>query len=113
MSVDREHLAVYGICLLIAGILMWQWVFPRQYVPGKVAREPELPCKGEPIFVEYAYNYAPADPHECKVQCRDNRPRYIAYSNGLATQCGEPPNCFDWGEDQGVTCRPDAKTVVK
>lgn len=113
MSSDREHFAVYGLCLLIAGILMWQWVFPRQYVPGKVAREPELPCKGEPIFVEYAYNYAPADPHECKVQCRDNRPRFVAYSNGLATQCGEPPNCFDWGEDQGTTCKPEAKTAVK
>lgn len=113
MISSREHLAVYGTCLLIAGILTWQWAFPREYVPGKVAREPEQLCLGEPIFVHYAYNFAPGEPHECKVQCLKNRPRYIAYSNGLATQCGIPPNCFDWGEDQGVTCRLEAKTVVK
>lgn len=113
MFSDREHLAVYGVCLLIAGILLWQWVLPRQYTPGSVQKGPEQACSGEPIFVGYAYNYAPGEPHECKVQCLDNRPRYIAYSNGLATQCGTPPNCFDWGEDQGVTCIIEAKTAVK
>ncbi len=113
MFLGRDHLAVYGTCLLTAGILTWQLVFPKQYTPGSVQKRPEQVCLGEPIFVGYAYNYAPADPHECAVQCRDNRPRYIAYSNGLATQCGEPPNCFDWGEDQGATCKPEAKTAVK
>lgn len=109
----RDHLLVYSLCLLIVGILVWQWIFPRQYVPGSVPRQPESPCIGKAIIVDYAYNYAPADPHECKVQCGDNRPRHILYSNGLATQCGVPPNCFDWGEDQGVTCSPEAKTAVK
>lgn len=113
MSSDREHLVVYTFCLFIASILVLQWIFPRAYTPGSVQREPELPCIGEPIAVGYAYNYAPAEPYECKVQCLDNRQRYIAYTNGLATQCGTPPNCFDWGEDQGVTCTIEAKTAVK
>lgn len=112
-SFHREHLAVYGVCLLIAGILTWQWVFPRQYKPGSVQKGPEQACLGEPIFVDYVYNYGPVDPHECKPQCADGRRRYIAYSNDLATQCGEPPNCFDWGEDQGVTCKMEGKTAVK
>ena len=113
ISFNREHLAVYSVCLLIAGILALQWVFPKQYKPGSRQKEPEQSCQGEPIFVDYAYNYAPVDPHACKLQCADGRRRYIAYSNGLATQCGVPPNCFDWGEDQGVTCIPEAKTAVR
>lgn len=113
MSFHREHLAVYGACLFIAGVLAWQWIFPRKYSPGSSLREPEKACMGEPIFLDYAYNYAPAEPHECKPQCIDGRARYLSYSNGLATQCGVPPNCFDWGEDQGVTCKPEAKTTVK
>lgn len=113
MPSDREHLAVYGFCLLVAGILLVQWIFPREYKPGSIRKEPEVSCTGEPIVVDYAYAYAPAEPYECKVQCLDNRPRYIAYTNGLATQCGVPPNCFDWGEDQGVTCTVETKTAVK
>lgn len=111
MVSHSEHLVVYTFCFLVAGILLVQWMFPREYTPGSVPKEPELPCTGEPITVDYAYAYAPEAPYECKVQCLDNRPRYIAYTNGLATQCGTPPNCFDWGEDQGVTCTPEVKTV--
>ena len=73
--------------------------------PGDVVEEGD-PCIGDPINVDYDYNRQMLQPHECKVQCSDDRPRYILYTNGLATQCEDPPGCNDLGEDRGVTCVP-------
>ena len=67
--------------------------------------EPETTCVGTPISVTYAYA-GWSKPHECAVQCEDDKPRYILYSDGRATQCETPPGCNDWGEDKGVTCVP-------
>ncbi|TSC58064.1 MAG: hypothetical protein Greene041662_821 [Candidatus Peregrinibacteria bacterium Greene0416_62] len=70
---------------------------------GDIAQEGD-PCIGEPIVVDYAYDNRMLEPHACKIQCSDNKPRYIQYTNGLATQCETPPGCNDWGEDRRVTC---------
>lgn len=67
--------------------------------------EPATACIGEPIVVSYEYS-GWSKPHECAVQCKDDRPRYIVYTDGRATQCETPPGCNDWGEDKGVTCVP-------
>lgn len=71
------------------------------------------PCIGTPIIVDYAYGSRMLEPHECAVQCTDNQPRYIQYTNGLATQCETPPGCNDLGEDRGVTCTPPAMSTIE
>jgi hypothetical protein len=73
--------------------------------PSDTASEGD-PCIGEPIVVDYPYDYRMLEPHECKVQCSDQKPRYILYTNKMATQCETPPGCNDWGEDRRVTCTP-------
>lgn len=65
-----------------------------------------VPCIGSPIAVTYPFKGNPEGPWECRVQCDDRQPRYILYSNGIATQCDVPPACNDRGEDDGVTCEP-------
>src|SRR3990167_9081500 len=70
---------------------------------GDIDAEGE-PCMGEPIVVDYAYDYKIMEPHACKPQCVDGKQRYIAYTNGLATQCEMLPGCNDVGEDRRVTC---------
>lgn len=86
-------------------ILFVQALFP----PSAPVRDPEDlvagDCVGEPIEVPYAYTGSPVDPWSCQPQCEDDEPRYLLYTNGVATQCQEPPGCFDSGEDNGVTCR--------
>lgn len=73
--------------------------------PGDIAVEGD-PCVGEPIVVDYVYDYRMLEPHVCKIQCSDTKQRYIQYTNGIATQCETPPGCNDWGEDRRVTCVP-------
>ena len=85
-------------------ILLYQAVRTPK-VPEKAAQQLADDCKGDPIFVDYPYNYTVAQPHACKPQCADDKLRYVVYSNGLGTQCEIPPGCNDYGEDQGVTCR--------
>lgn len=70
---------------------------------GDIAQDGE-PCIGEPIEVDYAYDYKIMEPHACKPQCTDGKQRYILYTNGLATQCEMLPGCNDTGEDRRVTC---------
>lgn len=79
--------------------------------PGDIAQEGD-PCVGEPIVVDYAYDYAMLEPHACKIQCSDSKPRYIQYTNNMATQCETPPGCNDLGEDRRVTCIPPAEGVL-
>ena len=71
--------------------------------PGDIAQEGD-PCVGEPIVVDYAYDYRMLEPHACLPQCSDQKQRYIQYTNGIATQCETPPGCNDTGEDRKVTC---------
>lgn len=71
--------------------------------PGDIAASGD-PCTGKPINVDYAYDYKMLEPHACKIQCSDNKPRYILYTNSLATQCETPPGCNDTGEDRKITC---------
>ncbi|MCK5016192.1 MAG: hypothetical protein KAS32_03890 [Candidatus Peribacteraceae bacterium] len=75
--------------------------------PSSVPKDGEK-CMGKPIIVDYPYQGDMLDPHECNVQCEDddNNWRYIVYTNEKATQCEKPPLCSDWGEDNGVTCKP-------
>jgi len=85
-------------------------------------REPKVPppdvieeedCVGEAIVVDYDYQGGVNTPHECKIQCEDDEPRYILYANGMATQCEDPPGCIDAGEDDGITCTPPAAMSIE
>jgi hypothetical protein len=77
---------------------------------GDIAEDGD-PCTGEPIAVDYPYDNRMLEPHACKIQCSDQKPRYILYKNHIATQCETPPGCNDWGEDRRVTCIPPATTT--
>lgn len=68
--------------------------------------EPDKPCKGEAIVVDYPYEGGFLDPWECQIQCTDKKQRFILYTNGVATPCSDVPRCLDEGEDNGVTCIP-------
>ncbi len=103
---QKTERIVAAVCALILVIVAWQSVFPAKYVPRPPEPPaPELDCIGEPINVDFAYTGGVNDPWTCKVQCDDDNPRYILYSNGKATQCETPPGCNDVGEDRGVTCK--------
>jgi len=65
-------------------------------------------CEGTPIEVDYPYHGGMLGPHACNPQCDDKVQHYVLYTNGKATQCQKLPGCLDWGEDQGVTCLPEA-----
>ena len=102
---------VIGLCAVILLILFVQTVRPKKYVPElPPAPLVEENCIGTPITVAYPYLGGVNDPWDCKVQCDDDEPRYILYSNGKATQCETSPGCNDYGEDRGITCKlPAAK----
>lgn len=106
-SLERIIGGTLAVLLLVVAV---QAIVPKAYVPR--AREPvvEVVCKGTPIKVDYAYTGTVNDPWTCKVQCDDDKPRYILYSNGKATQCETPPGCNDSGEDSGVTCSVPEKS---
>lgn len=102
----RENIPWSGLTLM--AILLFV-AFQAFTAPRGVKRTPRFPeegepCTGEPIEVEYAYDGALLGPHECQVQCKDEKEHYILYTNGMATQCEPLPGCSDWGEDHGVTC---------
>lgn len=94
---------VYGFCGFVLLLVVVQWMLPER-IPEVAPPAPIGACEGEPIFVTYAYTGAVNDPWECQVQCDDQKLRYIAYTNGLGTQCQDLPGCNDWGEDNGITC---------
>lgn len=100
-SLERTIGITLGGLLLIVAL---QSVVPRAYTPQPKEPVVEVPCKGMPITVDFAYTGGVNDPWTCQVQCQDDKPRYILYSNGKATQCQVPPGCNDYGEDNGVTC---------
>lgn len=92
----------FGLLILI---LAYQGVREAK-APTMTKVESEVTCIGSPIKVDFAYEWTVAEPHSCAVQCQDGRPRYILYANGMGTQCEAPPGCNDYGEDNGVTCKP-------
>lgn len=97
--------AVVALIAAIGIILVHQAVIAdhtgKQFKP-----EPNSPCEGTPIRVDYPYHGGMLQPHACKPQCDDKEQHYVLYENGKATQCQKLPGCLDWGEDQGVTCVP-------
>ncbi len=99
-----------SFALLALLIVAWQQLNPAP-TPTTPYQESHDPCIGDPIIVAYPYRGNPENPHECLVQCSDNRQRYILYSNGLGTQCDTPPSCNDRGEDDGVSCTPPTADV--
>jgi hypothetical protein len=101
--------AAYWLCGIILVILVAQWSLPER-LPEVAPPEPTAECKGDPITVEYPFNGTMVEPHACKPQCADGKQRYILYTNGVATQCSDPPSCLDWGEDHGETCIVPLKT---
>jgi hypothetical protein len=100
-TLERVIGGTLAVLLLVVAV---QSVVPRTYVPREKEPVVETACKGTPIKVDFAYTGGVNDPWTCKVQCDDDQPRYILYSNGKATQCETPPGCNDTGEDSGVTC---------
>jgi len=105
--------AILGIVLVV---LIFQSVSGHD-VPQPNLANPDAPCVGQPIVVNYPFPH-PEDadfenPWECQVQCADKVQRYILYSNGRATQCSKVPGCLDQGEDNWATCTPPQQSVMK
>ncbi len=99
------------VCGLMLGIVVVQAVMPQSAPPIAPPTPPAGSCIGEPIAVEYAYT-GWLEPHACAVQCDDDKPRFILYADGKATQCQTPPGCNDEGEDKGILCEPVLTSVV-
>ncbi len=121
MQLDATKI-VTGIVILIIPVTLAVQRLGNPEAADKVAKataeekENDVPCEGLPIRVDYTYPH-PTDadfdnPWECQVACQTDNyvPRYILYTNGNATQCGGPPNCYDTGEDQRFQCDPPEDT---
>lgn len=106
--IDATILAV-GCTTALLLVVAWQQTHPAPE-PTVTLEDSGTPCAGTPIAVAYPYRGNPENPWECRVQCDGTEQRYILYSNGLATQCDQPPSCLDRGEDDGVTCAPPTVT---
>lgn len=100
-TLERVIGGTLAVLLLVVAV---QSIVPKTYVPRPKTPVVEVPCKGTPIKVDFAYTGTVNDPWTCQPQCSDDKPRYILYSNRKATQCETPPGCNDTGEDNGVTC---------
>lgn len=109
---DTVRKASTALFAAVTVSLLWLSVRPAKVPPPPPPPEQE-DCVGTAIVVRYAYNGGINTPHECRVQCEDDEPRYILYSNGQATQCEEPPGCLDLGEDKGITCVPPNATTIE
>ena len=110
MKKDQQQRGTTCAALVLMGISVYV-VAQALATPEERTRTPRYPkegeaCSGEPISVSYAYGGGLMGPHECKDQCGSDQERYILYSNGQATQCEPLPGCSDWGEDNGITCKP-------
>lgn len=100
---QNRTLEIFLAC--VAAILLFSALFPKQAKPRDLNADAPDDCKGMPIQVALAYTGGPLDPWSCKPQCDDKQQHYLLYTNGVATQCGELPGCYDSGEDDGVTCK--------
>jgi hypothetical protein len=97
----KPTLALFGVIVVL---LFIQALFPRQASPVDPADMVKGECEGEALAVPYAYTGNVVEPWSCKVQCTDQKQRYLLYTNGVATQCEKLPGCNDYGEDRGETC---------
>lgn len=70
-------------------------------------------CRGEPIIVNDNFYGGSLKPWSCKERCEEGQSFYLLYLNGRGTQCGAYPNCFDQGEDDGITCIPPLTTPAE
>lgn len=93
------------VCAVMLGIVLAQAALPSPEPPTAPPAPPAKACVGRPIAVDYEFS-GWLQPHECAVQCADDEPRYILYTDGRATQCQTPPGCNDEGEDKGIFCEP-------
>jgi hypothetical protein len=100
---------VGAVCGLMLAVVVLQAVLPQPDPPAAPPAEPPKNCVGDAIPVDYAFG-GWMEPHECAVQCTDDKPRYILYSDGKAAQCETPPGCNDEGEDRGILCIPSVKS---
>ncbi len=105
---DRRLELFLGV---VAVVLLFSALFPKQAKPRDVTQIATDTCKGEPINVPLAYVGSPLDPWSCQPQCDDKKQRYLVYTNGVATQCETLPGCFDTGEDSGMTCKIPGDSV--
>src|SRR6185436_12153766 len=101
--VDQQHVVPRTVIGAFSAALLALMLLGR-FFPTVRAREEA--CVGEPIAVRAPYQGGILPAHSCSPQCADGRPRYLAYTNGRATQCEPPPGCGDKGEDEAITCRP-------
>ncbi len=101
---DPNTVAVVGMAVVLL-LVAWQQMNPPSQA-GTFFQQSHETCRGLPIAVNYSYKGTPETPHECIVQCQDQREHYILYTNGMGTQCDDLPGCNDRGEDDGVTCDP-------
>lgn len=109
-AVHTNQRVIIGVLTVLLLVVAAETLIPRAYKPEPEEQIVQEPCEGEAIIVDFAYTGAINDPWTCQVQCQDDRPRYILYTNGKATQCETPPGCNDIGEDTGVTCEAPAET---
>ena len=100
---------IYNVLSLMLLVVAVQ-AFTRTYPEPTVPKESTTPCEGEPLFVDYPFQGSFLEPWACQPQCEDQILRHIVYSNGKATQCSALPECLDWGEDAGVTCKPNLQS---
>jgi hypothetical protein len=94
------------VCAVILLVVIFESLHPARYVSKPPPIVAQKNCVGSPIVVTFPFTGAVNDPWTCQVQCKDDKPRYVLYSNGRATQCDTPPSCLDYGEDHGITCNP-------
>ena len=114
MQKDRFPYAVGLVLGIIVLVVVAQAILPERIPPPAPPTPPaqQATCIGTPIKVSYAYTGGYIQDHACLPQCADNKPRYVLYTNGEATQCETPPGCNDTGEDTGVTCVLPAQSVT-
>lgn len=93
------------VCGLMLCIVLVQAALPTPAAQTPPPPPAPVTCIGDPIPVDYVFT-GWNQPHACAVQCEDDQPRYILYSDGKAAQCQTPPGCNDEGEDRGILCEP-------
>jgi len=113
MNLPKDPITI-GTLAIIFVVVLFQVIRPEpvpETLPAPAApTDSTTPCRGDPIPLKSAFTGGSFEPWTCKIQCDDQKLRYILYSNGKATQCEELPGCLDYGEDHNITCVPPAIT---
>lgn len=99
----------FSFLMIVLVAMVVQSFLPRPpLAPAREVPKAEKACVGTPIYVNAEYNGSTVNEWSCQPQCDDKIQRYLVYTNGVATPCDTLPGCFDYGEDNGVTCIPPA-----